>query len=187
MPTRKLAHSVIRGKPLANNKLSYRQLMVGQTMTGLVGLEEAFGALAAENITADAPELGARLVKAVREHNYVPNGAVAEYERALVQAYEEHVNRDDEGTRNRDWRDPRKVHINWYPIILDARCDGCGECISICPRSVLGWNHSHSKTLVLEPYECAPGCQLCAKTCPRRAIVMPPREALHHLYRMRSG
>jgi len=31
----------------------------------------------------------------------------------------------------------------------------------------------------LEPYECAPGCELCAKACPRQAIIMPPRAVLY--------
>jgi hypothetical protein len=32
---------------------------------------------------------------------------------------------------------------------------------------------------VLEPYECAPGCELCAKACRPQAIVMPPHAVLY--------
>jgi len=32
---------------------------------------------------------------------------------------------------------------------------------------------------VLEPYECMPGCQRCARACTRDAIIMPARATLY--------
>ena len=43
----------------------------------------------------------------------------------------------------------------------------------------LAWNEDKTKALVWEPYECAPGCTVCARACPPKAIVMPPRQILH--------
>jgi NAD-dependent dihydropyrimidine dehydrogenase PreA subunit len=160
-------------------ELSYSQLMIAGRMTGLIGLREMLEALAAEQVPADAPGLGVRLVAALRQHNYVPPRASSAYEEALVRAYARHLEDAASGTGARAWRDPRKEHAPWYPTIFEAKCDGCGECLPVCPNNVLGWNGDRTKMLVLEPYECAPGCQLCFRACARRAIVMPPREALH--------
>lgn len=159
--------------------LSYCQIMIGRAMTGLIGLQEILEALANENVPADAEGLGARLVAALKEHNYVPRPAVATYEAALVREYRKYLAARESGTAGRIWRDPRKELQSWYPTIFEAKCDGCGECLKVCPRDVLGWDPDHTKALVLEPYECAPGCHLCARACTRSAIMMPARATLY--------
>ena len=42
-----------------------------------------------------------------------------------------------------------------------------------------GWNADKSKAVVMEPYECVPGCELCARACRPHAIILPPRSLLH--------
>lgn len=160
--------------------LSYCQVMIGRAMTGLMGLQEVLQALAEEGVSGDDPGLGRRLVEALRAHNYVPPPAEPQYEAALVREYRRFLEARSSGTCARVWRDPRKEHAPWFPTIFEAKCDGCGECLTVCHRDVLGWDPDGSKkVLVLEPYECAPGCQLCARACAPRAIVMPPPEVLH--------
>lgn len=164
---------------MANTDRSYCQIMIGRTMTGLIGLPEILDALADEAVPADAANLGARLLAELRAHNYVPRPAAAQYEAALIREYRKHLEARASGDAGRRWRDPRKELQSWYPTIFEGRCDGCGECLRACPRDVLGWDPDHTRLLVLEPYECAPGCQLCARACSRGAIVMPARAALH--------
>lgn len=164
---------------MADERLSYCQIIVGQALVGLVGLVEIFESLANESIEPDAPGLGKWLVSQVRQHNYVPRGAVAAYETALLREYRAFLEARRSGTSEHAWRDPRKEHKPWYPTIFAEKCNGCGECVPVCPNHVLGWDLAHCKVLVLEPYECAVGCELCAKACPTGAISMPPRAMLH--------
>ena len=164
---------------------SYCQIMIGRVMTGLIGLSEILEAFADEGVALDAPDLGPRLVAELRKHNYVPRPAVATYEAALVREYRRHLEARASGATGRVWRDPRKELLSWYPTIFEAKCDGCGACLEVCPRDVLGWDPDHRKVLVLEPYECAPACQLCARACKRGAIMMPAQSTLHQ--RVDSG
>mgnify|MGYP000843539384 FL=1 len=164
---------------MAETDRSYCQIMIGRVMTGLIGLSEILEAFADEGVALDAPDLGPRLVAELRKHNYVPRPAVATYEAALVREYRRHLEARASGATGRVWRDPRKELLSWYPTIFEAKCDGCGACLEVCPRDVLGWDPDHRKVLVLEPYECAPACQLCARACKRGAIMMPARESLH--------
>jgi len=170
---------------MTDGNRSYCQIMIGRAMTGLVGLIEIYEQLAAENVPADADGLDAWLVAAIKAHNYVPRPAIAQYASALVREYARFLEERATGAPSRLWRDPRKELQSWYPTLFEEKCDGCGECITVCPRSVLGWNPDHTVALVLEPYECAPACQLCARACPRSAIMMPAQSTLHQ--RVDSG
>jgi len=159
--------------------LSYNQILIGRVMTGLVGLTEVLDRFSDEGLSADTPGLGKRLVDAVAEHNYVPRSALLEYTASLLGEYRLHLEARAAGESRRSWRDPRKEHVPWYPTIFAAKCDGCGRCIASCPNGVLGWNEDETKALVWEPYECALGCTICARACPPKAIIMPPRQLLH--------
>ena len=83
------------------------------------------------------------------------------------------------GRVTRAWSDARKEHQPWFPTIFEAKCDGCGVCLEVCPKDVLDWNADKTKVLVWQPYECAPACQLCARACKPKAISMPPIAVLH--------
>jgi len=158
--------------------LSYCQIMIGRAMTGAIGLQELMEALCQEGAVPDAPGLGRRLVEEFGKHNYVPESAARVYEEALLREYRGYLEARRSGKGDRVWRDPRKELSPWYPTLFEGKCDGCGACVPVCPRQVLGWNPEKTKALVLEPYECAAGCQLCAKACTRQAIVMPPMAVL---------
>jgi NAD-dependent dihydropyrimidine dehydrogenase PreA subunit len=160
-------------------RLSYCQIMVGQAMTGLIGLHEILEALAGEQVAADAPQVGARLVAELKVHNYVPSVAAPLYEAALLREYRTYLQARRSGSVDHIWRDPRKELKPWYPTLFAEKCNGCGECLSVCPNHVLGWDPEHAKVLALEPYECAPGCDQCARACVPAAILMPPRAVLY--------
>jgi heterodisulfide reductase subunit A len=50
--------------------------------------------------------------------------------------------------------------------IIPERCDGCGECIEICPVNAI----ESTKTLVtVNPISCV-GCGVCVPRCPKQAI-----------------
>ena len=55
-----------------------------------------------------------------------------------------------------------------YQIIIDLdKCQGCGECVDICPMEVL--EIQDEKAVVVNPDECA-GCMSCVESCPEEAI-----------------
>lgn len=57
-----------------------------------------------------------------------------------------------------------------YEVIVDAeKCDGCEECVNICPSEVFQINEEKS-----DPYqasECA-FCLSCIEACPNSAVTV---------------
>ena len=55
-----------------------------------------------------------------------------------------------------------------FRVAIDEdKCDGCGECVDICPADVL--EIQDEKSVVAEPDECL-GCESCVEVCPNDAI-----------------
>ncbi len=55
-----------------------------------------------------------------------------------------------------------------YEVNIDKeKCTGCGECVDICPASVLELVNEKSEATKVE--ECL-GCESCVETCPESAI-----------------
>lgn len=61
-------------------------------------------------------------------------------------------------------------HIIGKPVIDNALCDGCGECITRCPSGAIHRDET-TKTVEINYNECV-FCMLCEEVCPLGAIRM---------------
>ena len=63
------------------------------------------------------------------------------------------------------------------PAVVDQdRCDGCGFCVDICPRSCLkvvpNPDRPAHRIVRITPKLCS-GCGACQGTCPKEAVSIP--------------
>ncbi|MEI6913568.1 MAG: FAD-dependent oxidoreductase [Armatimonadota bacterium] len=71
-----------------------------------------------------------------------------------------------------------RCHIN--PVFDEAQCNGCGDCVDICPEDALSLVREvglplDALALVVDALRCT-RCGLCAKICPEQAITMQALE-----------
>jgi NAD-dependent dihydropyrimidine dehydrogenase PreA subunit len=159
---------------------TYRQIRVGQMMTGMSGLDEVFAALHAEGFGPDetvVPELLAR----TRRRNYIAPGAEPQYAEALLREFQQFCRQREAGcvctVAYGTWRGHPRETIPWYPTIRAELCDGCGACLRFCAFGVLAASDD-GKVEVVEPFKCQVGCSACTQICKPEAIAFPPREVL---------
>ena len=50
-----------------------------------------------------------------------------------------------------------------------TRCDGCGECVDICPSDIMHIDPIYRRSYNIEPNFCWE-CYSCVKACPQNAI-----------------
>ena len=56
------------------------------------------------------------------------------------------------------------------PTFVDmTRCDGCGECVEICPSDIMHIDRTYRRAYNIEPNFCWE-CYSCVKACPQHAI-----------------
>ncbi len=72
------------------------------------------------------------------------------------------------------WRGIDRKEIEWYPIIDESKCLGCGMCLITCGRGVFEYGKNKSK--VKNPYNCMVGCDNCRVYCPAEAISFPQKD-----------
>lgn len=53
------------------------------------------------------------------------------------------------------------------PKVDDSKCDGCGNCIEVCPADV--FEMQDGKSAVVRPDDCVE-CMACVENCPTEAI-----------------
>ncbi len=50
-----------------------------------------------------------------------------------------------------------------------SKCDGCGECVDICPSDIMHIDSTYRRAYNIEPNFCWE-CYACVKACPQNAI-----------------
>ena len=57
-----------------------------------------------------------------------------------------------------------------YQLTIDKeKCNGCGECVDICPTEVLEMKDEKSEVANIDERL---GCESCVETCPESAITL---------------
>lgn len=54
-------------------------------------------------------------------------------------------------------------------FVYMTHCDGCGECVDICPSDIMHIDPTYRRALNIEPNFCWE-CYSCVKACPQNAI-----------------
>ncbi len=54
-------------------------------------------------------------------------------------------------------------------FVYMTRCDGCGECVDICPSDIMHIDKTLRRAYNIEPNMCWE-CYSCVKACPHHAI-----------------
>ncbi len=162
--------------------LSYRMLYIGQSPAGLLGLDELFNEVYDSGTTPDDADIGEKLIQGVRRHNYVPKPSVDEYMQVLQREYFKFYQDKSGGkpvtpTDYGQWEGIPREQIPWFPTVSAELCDGCGNCLEVCPKDVFA-RDGNGKMLVVEPLRCIVGCCFCKSACEPHAILMPDREML---------
>jgi len=156
-------------------QLSYRQVLVGKMLIGVLGLDELFDELYTQGRLPDEEGLGTELAGRARKHNYIPPPAVDEYARALLREYREYAESPTAGYGA--WRGHPREHIPWFPTLATDLCDNCGACLKFCSFGVFE-TAEDGKIVAAEPLKCQVGCSACVTICRPRAISFPPRTIL---------
>jgi formate hydrogenlyase subunit 6/NADH:ubiquinone oxidoreductase subunit I len=68
------------------------------------------------------------------------------------------------------WHGIDRKKIDWYPVIDESKCIGCGLCVTTCNRGVYKYDYEKRKSKVVNPFNCMVACQTCANLCPVGAI-----------------
>ncbi len=74
------------------------------------------------------------------------------------------------------WWSVDRKEIEWYPIIDEKKCIGCGMCVATCGREVFEFDFEKNKSRVKNPYNCMVGCDNCSVYCPAGAISFPHKD-----------
>jgi NAD-dependent dihydropyrimidine dehydrogenase PreA subunit len=162
--------------------LSYRMLYIAGAPAGLLGLNELFEELYEAGCRPEDPDIREKLVKGVRQHNFIPKPALPDYQETLLAEYRRYTQdrSGGKGTGVRDyglWEGRPREQIPWFPTVSAELCDGCGKCIEVCPKDVFATTEDE-KVEVVEPFLCIVGCCFCKSACDPQAILMPEKSLL---------
>jgi NAD-dependent dihydropyrimidine dehydrogenase PreA subunit len=145
---------------------------------GIVGLDEVFKKLykAGEKPQED---LQARLLKTLKELNYIPSTKEKAYASVFLEEYRKFIVLREKGTEEEKkdlgtWRGIPREEIPWFPTIIDDLCDGCQICSQFCSFGVYEYDDKTNKVKVANPFNCEVGCNICALKCKPKAISFPP-------------
>jgi ferredoxin len=164
------------------SKLSYRMIYIGGAPAGLLGVNEVFNVLYESDHSPDDESIGEEIIKGIKQYNFVPKPALQEYRDVLLQEYRKYYRsrKGGKAPENRDygqWEGYPREQIPWFPTVSEELCNGCGNCIEVCPKNVFE-QLENGKVIVMEPFLCIVGCCFCKSACDPHAILMPQREML---------
>ena len=162
--------------------LSYRMLMIGGVLTGLLGLVELLETKFEAGHYPDDPDIGDVLIHGIRKNNFVPKPAIPQYQEVLIREYRKYYLKRSGGQDIIDkdygtWEGHPRENIPWFPTVSAELCDGCAKCLEVCPKEVFELNENE-KAVVVEPFLCIVGCCFCKSACDPHAILMPDRSML---------
>ncbi|RLF30361.1 MAG: hypothetical protein DRN07_08725, partial [Thermoplasmata archaeon] len=99
-------------------KKSYRQILVGRFMSGMLGLDEMFEELYEAGRAPDET-LVPELLAGARKDNYIPAAAEEDYAAALLREYRKYCEQRKSGvprqTSYGTWRGIPREQIPWFP------------------------------------------------------------------------
>jgi len=98
----------------------------------------------------------------------IPIVILGENEKLVVEGYATKRT----GSDHAKWQSGTLCGYKNLPSITIGDCNGCGKCIAVCPRQVLGQDEA-GKAKVLNTLECSL-CKLCIKECDAGAINLTP-------------
>jgi len=84
------------------------------------------------------------------------------------------------------WKEIPREEINWYPIIDNSKCIGCGMCVTSCGRNVFDYDWEKKKAVVVHPLQCMVGCTSCKVWCIFDAISFRDSQYVKDLIKKRK-
>jgi NAD-dependent dihydropyrimidine dehydrogenase PreA subunit len=70
----------------------------------------------------------------------------------------------------------RRERFPWFPTINYDACLSDLECLNFCPADVFDWDPTTGRPVVAHPFDCIPGCSVCAENCKGKGISLPGKE-----------
>lgn len=81
------------------------------------------------------------------------------------------------------WKGVAREEIDWHPTIDEAKCVGCGMCVTTCGRNVFDFDADKKKAVVARPLQCLVACSSCEAWCIYQAISFPDRDRVRDFIR----
>ena len=79
------------------------------------------------------------------------------------------------------WHGIPRENIKWHPTVDEAKCIGCGMCVTGCGRKVYGFDYEKQKPVIVRSLNCMVACVTCANTCLKDAITFPQVDGIKKL------
>ncbi|MGC9424188.1 hypothetical protein, partial [Vibrio sp.] len=107
--------------------LSYRMIYIGGAPAGLLGLNELFNELFDAGVIPNDENIGEKIIKGVKKHNFVPKPAVEEYKDVLLREYLKFYQTRSGGQSPAargygQWEGYPREHIPWFPTVSEDLC-----------------------------------------------------------------
>ena len=77
---------------------------------------------------------------------------------------------EEKGKKFNEWHGIDRNKIDWFPVVDEEKCIGCGLCVTTCGREVYKFDYGNKKSKVVNPKNCVVACQTCSNLCPAKAI-----------------